>query len=186
MLTVVLDVYKVLTAPHIYASIFSCRHLRCNCRYHINSMRVILQIWCQIQGTSSSLRYVNCGPGHIQNTYSSAYLGFNIQLKVAPRLLEVSRQFNARYTAFWVPNTEHIVQFTLRELWSRPYTMYLYLRIFRLQYSAAGIIAAIVDITSIQCTLYCKLGAKYRAHPPVYAVRTLVPAIYKVFTAPHT
>jgi hypothetical protein len=84
-----------------------------------------------------------------------------------------------------VPNTEHIVQFTLRELWSRPYTMYLYLRIFRLQYSAAGIIAAIVDITSIQCTLYCKLGAKYRAHPPVYAVRTLVPAIYKVFTAPH-
>jgi hypothetical protein len=176
-------------------------------------MRVILQIWCQIQGTSSSLRYVNCGPGHIQNTYSSAYLGFNIQLKVAPLLLEVSRkfnarytanlvpntahnpslryvncgpghiqytyssaysdfnirlnvsalllyisrQFNARYTAFLVLNTEHIAQFTLCELWSRPYTKCLQLRIFMPQYSAVGTCAANVDITTVQCALYCKL-----------------------------
>jgi hypothetical protein len=251
-----------------------------------------------MQSTSSSLRYVNCGPGHIRSTYSSAYLSFNIQLKVAPLLLEVSRQLNALYTAFLVPNTERFVQFTLCELWSRPYTKYLQLRIFMLQYSAVGICAAIVDITSIQCALYsnivpntahilqfplcelwtrpyarylqlrifrlqysavgicaaivditwiqctlcckpdakysthppvyakvncgpgyiqsiyssaylclniqlqvsaaaivhissfqcaiyCKLGAKYSAHPPVYAMWTVVPAIYKVFTAPH-
>jgi hypothetical protein len=79
-------------------------------------MRVILQTLSQIQSISYRLRYVNCGPGHIQCTYSSAYLGFNIQMKVAPLLLEVFRQFNARYTAFLVPNTEHFVQITLREL----------------------------------------------------------------------
>jgi hypothetical protein len=47
-------------------------------------MRVILQIWCQVQSASSGLRYVNCGTGHIQSIFSTAYLGFNIQLKVAP------------------------------------------------------------------------------------------------------
>jgi hypothetical protein len=85
-------------------------------------------------------------------------------------LLEVSRQFNARYTAFLVPNTEHIVQFKLCELWSRPYTKCLQLLIYMPQYSAVGICADIVDITSTQCALYCKLGAKYSAHPPVYAM----------------
>jgi hypothetical protein len=140
-------------------------------------MRVILQTWCQIQRTSSSLRCVKCGAGHIQSICSSAYLGLNIQLKVAPLLLEVSRQFNARYTANLVPNTEHIVQFTLCELWTRPYSKCIDLLIFMLQYSAAGIITAFVDITTFQCAIYCKLGAKYSAHPPVYAMRTVVPDI---------
>jgi hypothetical protein len=49
-----------------------CSYLRCYCRYHINSMRVILQTWCQIQRTPSSFRYVNRGPGHIQCNYSSS------------------------------------------------------------------------------------------------------------------
>jgi hypothetical protein len=149
-------------------------------------MRAILHSGCQIQSTSSNLRYVNCGPGHIKCTYTSAYLGFNIQLKVAPLLLEVSRQFNARYTANFEPNTAHILPFTLCELWSRLYTKYWQLRILSLQYSAAGIIAAIVDITSIQCTLYCKLGAKCSAHPPVYSTWTVVRAVYNALTAPHT
>jgi hypothetical protein len=183
--TVVPAIYKVFTAPYIYASIFSCRHLRCYYRYHMNSVRVILQTWCQIQRTSSSLRYVNCGPGHIQCTYSSAYLGFNIQMKVAPLLLEVFRQFSARYTAFLVPNTAHILPFTLYELWSRPYSKYLLLRIFRLQYSNEGSSPAIGGLSTIQCALYCILGAKYSAYPPVYAIWTVVPAIFKVFTAPH-
>jgi hypothetical protein len=148
-------------------------------------MCVILQAWCQFQCTSSSLRYVNCGPGHIQCTYSSAYLSFNIELKVAPLLLEVSRQFNARYTANLVSNAAHVLRYTLCELWFQTYTMHLQLRIFRLQYSTVGICAATVDITSIQCALYCKLGAKYSAHHPVYAVWNVVPDIYKVFTAPH-
>jgi hypothetical protein len=148
-------------------------------------MRVIPQTRCQRQLTSSSLRYVNCGPGHIQSIYSSAYLDLNIQLKVGPLLLEISRQYNARDTASMVPITEHILQLSLCKLWSRPYTKYLQLRILRLQYSAVGICAAIVDITTLQFALYCKYGAKYSAHPPVYAVWTVVPAIYKVFTAPH-
>jgi hypothetical protein len=147
-------------------------------------MRVIPQSRCQIQRTSSSLRYVNCGPGHIQGIYSSAYSDLYIQLKVGPLLLEISRQFNTRYTANSEPNTAHILPFTPCELWSRLYTKYLQLRIFRLQYSASGIIAAFVDITTFQCAIYCKLGAKYSAHPPVYAMWTVVPAIYKVFTAP--
>jgi hypothetical protein len=138
-----------------------------------------------MQRRSSSLRYMNCCPGHIQSTYSSAYLGFNIQLKVAPLLLEVSRKFNARYTANLVPNTAHNPQFTLCELWSRPYTIHLQLRIFRLQYSSESICAATVDITTIQCALYCKFGVKYSAHRPVYAVLTVVPDVYKVLTAPH-
>jgi hypothetical protein len=148
-------------------------------------MRVVLQIWCIIQLTSSSLRCVDCGPGHIQSIYSSAYSDLNIQLNVGPMLLEISRQFNAPYTANFEPNTAQILPFTLCELWSRQYTKYLQLRIFRLQYSAAGIIAAFVDIRTFQCAIYCKLGAKYSAHPPVYAMWTVVPAIYKVYTAPH-
>jgi hypothetical protein len=148
-------------------------------------MRVILHSWCQIQSTSSSLRFVNCGPGHIQCIYSSAYSDFNIRLNVSALLLYISRQFNARYTANLVPNTEHIVQFTLCELWSRTYTKNLQLRIFRLQYSAEGRSPANGCISSMQWALYCKLGANYSAHPPVYAMWTVVLAIYKVFTAPH-
>jgi hypothetical protein len=128
---------------------------------------------------------VNCGPGHIQYTYSSAYSDFNIRLNVSALLLYISRQFNARYTAFLVLNTEHILQFKLYDLWVRPYTKYLQLRMFMLQYSAAGICGAIVAITSIQCALYCILGSRYRAHRAVYTVWSVVPAIYKVFTAPH-
>jgi hypothetical protein len=146
-------------------------------------MRVILQTWGQIQRTSSGLRHVNCGSGHIQCTYSSAYSDFNIHLNVFALLLEISRQFNARYTANFEPNTAHILPFTLCELWSRLYTKYLQLRILSLQYSAAGIIAAIVDITSILCALYCNRGANYSAHPAVYAILSLVPAKYKVLTA---
>jgi hypothetical protein len=138
-----------------------------------------------MQRTSSSLRYVNCGPGHIQGTYSSAYSAFNIHLDIFALLLYISRQFNERYTAFLVPNTEHIVPFTLCELWSRTYTKYLQFLIFMPQYPAVRICAAIVDITWLQCALYCKLGAKYSAQPPVYAMWTVVPGIYNALTAPH-
>jgi hypothetical protein len=128
---------------------------------------------------------VTSGPGHIQNTYSSAYLGFNIHLNIPALLLYISRQFNAGYTANLVPNTAHIIQFTLCEMWCRTYTKYLQLRIFRPQYSAEGSTAAIGGISTIQCALYCKLGAKYRAHRPVYAVWTVDPAIFKVYRSPH-
>jgi hypothetical protein len=128
MWTVVPDIYNAFTAPYIQTSIFIWKNLPCYCTYLGKSMRVILHSWCQIQRTSSSLRYATCGPGHIQSI---------------------------------IPH-----------------------HIFRLQYSAVGICAAIVHITTIQFPLYCKLVAKYSAHPPVYAMWPVVPAIYKVFSAP--
>jgi hypothetical protein len=90
-----------------------------------------------------------------------------------------------RYTAKLVPNTEHIVQFTLCELWSPTYTMHLLFRIICLQYSAERTCAAIGDMPTFRCALYCKLGAKYSAHPPVYAMRAVVPDIYNVITVTH-
>jgi hypothetical protein len=80
MWTVVPAIYKVFTAPLTEASIFSCRYHRCYCRYHINSMRVILQSWCQLQRTCFILRYMICSTGQIQSIYRSAYLCFTIQL----------------------------------------------------------------------------------------------------------
>jgi hypothetical protein len=148
-------------------------------------MSVILQLWWQIQYTFSSLRNVNCGPEHIQWTYSSTYSGFNIQLNVAVLLLEICRECNAPYTAIFVPNTAHIHQITLSEFWSRPYTVYLQLHIFRIQYSTERICADSGDMSTIQYALYWKHGAKYSAHPPVYIMWTVVPVICNVVTAPH-
>jgi hypothetical protein len=128
-------------------------------------MRVTLQIWRQLQRTSFSLRNVNCGPGHIQGNYSTAYSGHNIQLNVSATLLEIYRQLNVSYAATIVRNAAHILQFTLSGLWSRPQTLYLQLRIFRLQYSNERICAAIGDMSTIQRALYCKHGGKCSAGP---------------------
>jgi hypothetical protein len=148
-------------------------------------MSAILQAWCQLQCTSSSLRYVHCGPGHIECIYSSAYSDFNIHLNVSGLLLEIARQFNACLTAYFEPNTAHILPFPLCVLSNRPYTRYLQLRIFSLQYFTDPTSAAIGDMPLFGCPLYWKLWTKYRAYPPVYAMWTVVPAIYKVFTAPY-
>jgi hypothetical protein len=82
-------------------------------------MSVILQYWCQIQRTFRGLRYVNCGPRHIQCNYSYVYSGFNIQVTQYAQLLEISRYFDAPYTENLMSNTAHILQPTLCELWSR-------------------------------------------------------------------
>jgi hypothetical protein len=66
----------------------------------------------------------------------------------------------------------------------RTYTMYLQLRIFRLQYSTERIWAGIGDISTIKCALY-NHGAKYSAHLPDYAIWTVVPDIYNELTAAH-
>jgi hypothetical protein len=182
---VVPAIYNAITVSHNQASIFNRTYLRSHWRYINNSMCVILQTWFQIQRISSSLRYVNCGPDDIECTYSSAYSGYNIQLIVSPLLLDICRRLNARYTANFVPDTAHIVQFTLCELCSRTYTVHLELRIFRLQYSNERICAAIGDISTTPCVLYCIFGAKYSEHPPVHSMWSVVPAIYNVITAPY-
>jgi hypothetical protein len=185
MCNVVPDIYNTFTAPHIQTSIFIWTYLRCYWKYLDNSIVVILQTWCQIQRTSSGLRYVNYDPGHIQCIYNSISSDFNIHLNVSALLLYISRQFNARYTANMLPNTAHILQFMLCELWSRTYTMHLQLRIFRLQCSSERICAAIGNISTIQCSLYCKLGANYSALLLAFAMWTVVPDIYNAFTAPY-
>jgi hypothetical protein len=177
--------YNAFTTPYIQTSIFIWTYLPCYCTYHDNSLRVILQTCCQIQRASSNLCNVNCGSGHIQCNYSSTYSGINIRLNPSALLLEIIGHVYARYTAILVPNTAHILPYTLCDLWSRPNTMHLQLHIFRLQYSFERICPAIVHITTIQCALYCKLDGKYSAHPPVHALWTVVPAIYRVLTAPH-
>jgi hypothetical protein len=121
--TVVPSIYNVFTAPHSQASIVSWTYLRRYWRHVENSMCLILQTWYQIQRTSSTLHYLNCGAWHIHCKYSSAYSVFNIQLNVSALLLEIFRHFDAHYTANWVPNIEHNNQFTLCELCSRTYTM---------------------------------------------------------------
>jgi hypothetical protein len=148
-------------------------------------MFVILQACCQIQPTSSSLRYAICSPGHMQCIYSSAYSGVNTQLRVSALPLLIYRQFNVRYTANIVPNTAHILQLTLSDLWFLTYTMKIQFRIFWLQYSNERISAAIGDMSRVQCALYCELYAKYCAHTPDYAICIVFPAIYSTITAPH-
>jgi hypothetical protein len=123
MCTVVPAIYSVITAQHIQDSIYTWTYLRRYWTYNDISMCVILRTWCQIQRTSSSLRYLNCGPGHIQCKYSSAYSGFHIQLRVSALILEMCQQFSEPYTANLVPNTAHNLQFTQCGLWSRPYTL---------------------------------------------------------------
>jgi hypothetical protein len=114
--TVVPSIYNVFTAPHIQASIFNWTYLGWYWRYVENSMRLIPQTWCQMLRIYSSLRYVNCGPGHIQCSYISAYSGFSMLQNVSALMLMISRQCNMRYTANWEPSTAHILQFTLCEL----------------------------------------------------------------------
>jgi hypothetical protein len=145
-------------------------YLRCCWRYADICMRVILQIWYQIQSPSSGLRYVNCGPGHIQCNYSYVYSGFNIRLNSSALLLEIFRHFDARYTANLVTNTAHILRFTLYVLWSRTCTTNLQLLIFRPQYSTERICAAIADIPTLGSALYCKFAVKYSGNLSVYAV----------------
>jgi hypothetical protein len=82
-------------------------------------------------------------------------------MNISALLLEICRYLDARYTANLVPNTPHIVQLTLCELWYRTYTKYLELRIFSLQYSTESICAVIGDISTVLCALFRKLGAKY-------------------------
>jgi hypothetical protein len=79
-------------------------------------------------------------------------------------------------------NIAHTFRFTLYELWSRTYTMHFQLHIYRLQYSIERICADIGDNRTLRCPLYCKFGAKYSPHHPVYPMWTVFPDIYNVIT----
>jgi hypothetical protein len=103
--------------------------------------------------------------------------------------------FNWTYLrCYWryVDNSMHLVLLSLCQIpvyaiWTvgLTYTMHLQLRIIRLQYSTERIFAAIGLMSTIQRASYCKLCAKYSAHPPVFALLTVVPNIHNVLTDPH-
>jgi hypothetical protein len=116
---VVPDIHNVVTSPHIQSSVFNWTYL-CSYWRHLDiSMRITLQIGCQIQHTPTSLCCLNCGPGNIQCNCSYVYSGFNIQVNQYALLLEISRYFDARYNANLVAYIAHILQIALCELWSR-------------------------------------------------------------------
>jgi hypothetical protein len=157
---VVPDIYNVNTVSHILASIFNWTYLRCYMRYIDNSMCVILKTWCQIQRTSSRLRYVNCGPGHIQCNYCYVYSGFNIQVNVSALLLGISRPFNERYAANSMPNRAHSHQFCA--MWTVVPKIYNAITVPHIQASILKwtYLLCYWRYLVIQCALYCNLGAK--------------------------
>jgi hypothetical protein len=185
MWTIVADIYNVFTAPHIEASIFIWTYLRCYWKYLDNSMRVILHSWCQILRTSSSLRYVNYGPGHIQYILLRTFRHQYSSERICAAIGNISTIQSSLYCKLGAKYSAHHPVYAMWTMKTGTYTKCFQHRIFSLQYSAVGICAAIVHITTIQCALYRILGAKYSAHPPVFAMWPVIPAIYKVFSAPH-
>jgi hypothetical protein len=139
-----------------------------------------------VPNTAHILHFTQCGL--LSRTYAmylQLYI-FRLQYsseRICAAIGDMSTIQPALYCKFGA-NTAHILQFTQCELWSRTCTMYLQLRIFRLQYSTERICAGIGDISTTKCALYCNHGAKYSVHLPVYSMWTVVPAIYSVITPP--
>jgi hypothetical protein len=185
MWTVVPDIYNVITAG-VFRLQYSSERIWAAIWY----MSTIQWAWyCKFGAKYSTHPPVYASwtvVPDIYNAFTAPHIQcFNIQLNVSALQLQISRQFRACCTTNLVPNTAHILHFSLCEQWSRTYTLYLQLRIFRPQYSTERICATITDITTIPCALYCKIVAKYRTHRPVYAVWSVVPDIYNEITDPH-
>jgi hypothetical protein len=185
MCTVAPPIYKVLTAPHSQSTIFNWIYLRCYWRYVNNSMRLMLQTWCQIQRTTSSFA--------LSELWSRTYTMY-LQLHIfripysAECIFAVIGDISTTQCALYCKlgaNTAHNLRFALSELWSHTYTMNLQLLIFRLQYSTKRICAAFGDMSTIQCASHCIYCAKYSARPPVNAIWTVVTDIYNGVTVPH-
>jgi hypothetical protein len=104
--------------------------------------------------------------------------------RICAAIADISRMLRAIYCNLGAKYSAHPAVYAMWTVVPR-YTMQLQFRICRLQYSTQCICAAIGDISTIQCALHCKVGAKYSAHPPIYAMWTVVPYKYKVFAAPH-
>jgi hypothetical protein len=164
---------------------FIWTYLHCNRRYLDNSLRVILQTLSQMLRTPFSLRSVYCGPGNIQCIYSSSYSGFNIKLNLPALLLETCHHLDARYALNFVSYIAHTLQFTLCELLSRTYTMKLQHGIFRHQCSTQCICAAIGDISTIQCSLYCTTWCQIQRTSTSLRYVNCGPQIYNPITVPH-
>jgi hypothetical protein len=113
--------FNVFAVLVIQASIFNWTYLRCNWRYGAHSMTVILYDGCQIQSTSTSLRYINSGHCQVRRSFSFAYLGLNIVVILSHFLFQICRLFEALYTPRLLLNTAHSIRFVLRHPWSITY-----------------------------------------------------------------
>jgi hypothetical protein len=185
MWTVVPDIYNVITA-----GVFRLQYSSERIWAAIGYMSIIQWAWyCKFGAKYSTHPPVYASWSvfpDIYNAFTVPHIQcYNIQRNVSAIQLQISRQFKACYTSNLVSNIAHSLHFALCEQWSRTHTMYLQLRLFRPQYSSERIWAAIGYMSTIQWLWYCKFGAKYSTHPPVYASWTVVPDIYNAFTAPH-
>jgi hypothetical protein len=101
----------------------NCRpgHIQCNYRYvysgfniQVNQSALLLEISRHfdapytdnlMSNTAHILKFTLCElwSRNIQCNNSSAYSGFNIQVKVSAMILDIYRQFNVRYMAHMVP-----------------------------------------------------------------------------------
>jgi hypothetical protein len=147
---------NIITVLLMQGLIYNWTYLRCEWWFIDKSVRVILHVFRQIQGTISSLRYPNSGPGIIQYENISWCWGFNIQLNVSPLTLVICRQLIERYTPHLLSNTEHNIRFTLCQLWcrSKPIQLNFLLSGFNVQLNVSSSILVVCR----QC------NARYNPH----------------------
>ena len=132
-------------------------------------MRVILHICCQIQSTTSGLRYVNSGLLQDQRISSFAYSSMNIHLNVSPLLSQICLQLCARYIPYMLRNTWTDIRFALCQISSRSRPAYVQFCICKLVYSSERISAAIGDMSIIRCALYTTYVAN-RGHDILFVL----------------
>jgi hypothetical protein len=89
----------------------------------------------QIQRTSACLCYVNSVPCQIYHNCRFGDSAGNIQLDVPPFPLEICREFGAGHAPHLLPDTAHVLLFTLCQLWSGSNPMLLQVCIFMFQLS---------------------------------------------------
>jgi hypothetical protein len=117
-------------------------------------MRVILNICCQIQRPSAGFCYVNSGPCQILCNSSIPYIGLSIQLNVSPIPREICRPLDESCTPRLLPNTAHVILFTLCQLWSRSSRTLSQIGIYGHEYSIERTSVSIGDMSTIRCALY--------------------------------
>jgi hypothetical protein len=138
-------------------------------------MRVILNICCQIERPTAGFCYVNSGPFQILCNSSIPYLGLSIQLNVSPIPLEICRPLDESCTPLLLPNTAHVILFTLCQLWSRSSRTLSQICIYGHEYSIERTSVSIRDMPTIRCAFHSTFAANYSSHQPFCAMSTLYP-----------
>jgi hypothetical protein len=152
-------------------------------------MRVILNICCQIERPTAGFCYVNSGPFQILCNSSIPYLGLSIQLNVSPIPLEICRPLDESCTPLdesctplLLPNTAHVILFTLCQLWSRSSRTLSQICIYGHEYSIERTSVSIRDMPTIRCALHPTFRASYSVSQPACSMSAPGPDISSVVT----